>query len=590
MESASRRFTRKQRQAVELITGRTGEADHIQPYARGGQTSVENCQMISAETNRAKGAFHFEPRKWQAEFLGRWGARRPGAPFTLIAIPGSGKTMAALEAARRWMAAGADRRVVVVVPTRNLQEQWQQQALRFGIELQTKEFGTNFRDGIHGFSVTYQTVGNNYVMFRKLCSIAPTMVIFDEIHHCGEESHYGTGVLEGFNLAKEHLCMSGTPWKTDGSAIPFVRYDGGGFAVADYRYDYPDALTDEVVRYLVFFYAKGVMTNDFTGEQLELAQDVSDDDASRRLGLLLDADGEFVRQQIRDAHDRLLECRKSVKDAAAMAVCKDQPHAVRVARAIKEITGCDPSMLVSDKAHENDTVSGFRRSSKEWLVSVRKVSEGTDITRLQVLCYLTNVTSELFFRQIIGRVSRVRDLADYEGYVFLPADPRLIRCAQNIENAQVVALAEQVERELREIDRSPSQESFDSWTTEHSGVEVMMIGNARVSVAEGEEIARIHELTGVPMQKVMEVRHLLLASNIHRAPAEHQPAPISLEQRIDEARRKCSKAAARLARAMDVEVRDIHMGFKKPQSKMSLEELEAKHRDLLSGLREALRK
>lgn len=579
-----RAFTNIEKTAVQLVTDRSGCGDHIHPYAKGGQTTVENCQMLDSATNKQKAAFCFEPRKWQSAYFEVWRRREEGAPFMLIAIPGSGKTMAALETARRWMAAGSDRRVVVVVPSDNLRNQWQQEARHFGIELQTKEFGTNFKHGFQGGVVTYHLVGNQSLVFRKLCSVAPTMVILDEIHHCGEDSHFGMGIKEGFGLAKEILCMSGTPWKTDGFQIPFVRYDGDGFAVADYRYDYPDALTDEVVRYLVFDHAKGAITNDMTGERFELAQGVSDDEAAARLRILLEPDGEYVRRQITDAHRKLIECRKVVRDAAAMAICIDQFHATKVARVIAHVTGCDPSLIVSDEQLENDTVEAFRRSRKEWLVSVRKVSEGTDIKRLQVLCYLTNITSELFFRQVIGRVSRVREMEDYEGYVYLPADPRLIRCAQNIENAQVVALREHAERECRELEQPERQEQFTTWTTEHTGTETFLIGTVQVPIAEAREIERLAETVGIPLQKAMECRRLVLAG-VPNWTLPTAPSPsIGLEEQCDQMRKKCSKAAFNLARIRNIEVKEVHKQFK-PQASMALAELQAKHRALIEEIR-----
>jgi superfamily II DNA or RNA helicase len=584
MTDERRHFSWQQKFAVSLLSGVTGEGDHIQPVSKGGRTTVENCQVLDATVNKQKGSFCFEPRTWQRNFLRDWNDRTPNVPFMLIAIPGSGKTMAALEAARRWMAAGSDRRVVVVVPSDNLRNQWQQEARRFGIELQTKEFGTNFKHGFQGAVVTYHLVGNQPLLFRKLCSVAPTMAIFDEIHHCGDESHFGMGIKEGFCLAKEILCMSGTPWKTDGVPIPFVRYDGNGYAVADCRYDYPDAWIDEVVRYLVFDYAKGAITNDATGQRLELTQDVSEEEAAARLRILLEPNGEYVRQQIADAHRKLIECRKTVTDAAAMAICVDQFHATKVARVITQETGCDPSIIVSDEQLENDTVEAFRRSRKEWLVSVRKVSEGTDIKRLQVLCYLTNVTSELFFRQVIGRVARVRGLDDYEGYVYLPADPRLIRCAQNIENAQVIAVREHAEREWRERER---QDHFTTWTTEHAGTDLVLIGTVMVPVAEAREIERIAETVGISMQKAMEVRSMVLAgvSTAAAPPPEAPPRSMSLEEEIDVMRRKCHKAAFQLAQILKIDVKDVNKRFK-PHKKMSLAELKAKHLALLVEIRQ----
>lgn len=569
-----RRFSRAQKTAASLIQEIVGDADHINPFSKGGETVVENCQILSETANRQKGAFEFKPRKWQTEFLREWDDREPHAPFMLIAIPGGGKTMAALEACRRWMAAGSDRRVIFVVPTDNLREQWKDEAANFGISLQTKEFGTNFKHGFQGAVVTYYLVANQPLVFRKLCSVAPTMVVLDEIHHCGDEAHFGNGITTAFELAKERLLMSGTPWKSDGRSIPFVKYDGNGYAVGNFSYDYPRALNEDVVRYLVFDHAKGSIRNDCTGETESLSQEISDNDAAQRLKKLLDPNGDYVKEQIISAHRKLVEVRKSIPDAAALAACIDQFHAVKVAALIREVTGCEPSVIVSDTDIENDSVKEFRKSRKEWLVAVRKVSEGTDIKRLQVLCYLTNTTSELFFRQLVGRVSRVRGLEDFEAYVYLPADPRLIRCAQNIENAQVQALRDLSEKESRELnERQQGALEFDSYSTQHDGTEVVLIGSESIPIADAKKIERVAESVGVSMQKVMQI--MAMTGGISIEHTERVVSEPCKEDRMDAMRKKCNKAAFRLSKLLDVDVKEIHGKFK-PQREMTEPELQSK--------------
>lgn len=579
-----RLFSRQEKLAVELVSERTGEADHITPFAAGGKTSVENCQILNASTNRKKSDFNFQPRKWQREFLKEWENREQNASFMLIAIPGGGKTMAALEAARRWMSAGSDRRIIVVVPTDNLREQWKDEATQFGIDLQTKEFGTNFKHGFQGGVVTYHLVAKSPLLFRKLCDVAPTMVIFDEVHHCGDETHFGDGIKIAFELAKERLLMSGTPWKSDGNSIPFVEYDNHGYAVGDFAYDYPRALNEDVVRYLVFDHAKGSIKNDCTGEVELLSQEVSEQDAAKRLKKLLDPNGDYVREQIAAAHRKLIECRKTVPDAGALAACVDQYHAVKVAALIKEVTGCDPSVIVSDSELENDTVKQFRKSKKEWLVAVRKVSEGTDIKRLQVLCYLTNTTAELFFRQLIGRVSRVRGIEDFEGYVYLPADPRLIRCAQNIQNAQVQALKEMSDRDFKEMTERQQFLEFDSYSTQHEGTDVVLVGSEKVPVAQAKQIEAVAEATGVSMQKVLQI--IQMTSTVKLAEQETRKEVVSKEDRMKDIGKKCNVKAFRLAALLGVKVQQVHGRFK-PQDQMTESELQSKLETLIRECKRA---
>jgi len=576
-----RAFNPKQKLAVEIVTGGTGETDHIVPYSGGGLTMVENAQNISPSANRAKGAHKIVWRRWQLEFFEKWEDRT--GDFTLIAIPASGKTMAALEVARRWMAAATDRRVIIVVPTDNLRTQWQDAAKTIGMELQTKEFGTNFKDGYQGGVTTYSYVAmnSNSGLLRKLCAVAPTMVIFDEVHHCGDDLTFGKAVKIAFELCRERLSMSGTPWRTEKEPIPFVQYDGDGFAIGNYRYDYPDALSDGVVRYLIFNHAKGTIVNETTGDEAEISGDISFEEAANRLSLLLNPSGDYVEQQIREANKKLLELRETTPDAGGLAVCIDHSHAVRVAAIIHKITGQNPAIIVSEDSISNCTVEKFRNSKAPWLVAVKKVSEGTDIKRLMVLCHLTNVTTELAFRQMIGRVSRVRN-EEEEGYVFLPADPRLIAAAKNIENAQVLAIQQDAERQMREaqemlLDKKPEF----TYTTTHDGTETILVGGIPVSLQDAREIERISSLVRVSQQKVLQI--LQLRSSAIVTEVQVQPDAPKREDEERKLRKQCHNLAIRLSILLKVEPQDIHLPYK-PQRLMSIDELKAKKMKLLTEI------
>ena len=481
------------------------------------------------------------------------------------------------------MAAGVDRRILWITSSDNLRTQTQEEARLFGLDLQSRDFGTNFKHGYQGGVTTYHFVANNPALIRKLVSVAPTIIVFDEIHHCGDESHFGRCIREACELAREKLCMSGTPWKTDGQPIPFVSYDGDGFAVGNYRYDYPDALTDAVVRYLRFDHAKGTIVNEITGSQVEVSGDITEEEAEKRLSILLESDGRYVEQQILDAHAKLTELRQRIPDAGALAICIDQSHARRVAAKIYKLTGSQPSIIVSDEEITNDEVGSFRKSTKEWLVAVRKVSEGTDIKRLMVLCYLTNVTTHLSFRQIIGRVSRVRGEDDPEGYVFLPADPRLIEAASRINEAQVQALKSDVERQEREIEQELRNEGpAFTYTTTHDGTETVLIGTEKVPLKEAMEIERLATLTQIPQQKVRQLRMLMMSGLTVNAVAE--PEVETRESYEMKLRKECHRLAFSLSRILDVDVRKIH-GQYPPQGTMSIEQLKQKRMKLLTEIR-----
>lgn len=588
----SRCFSKQQRDAVSLVSGLDASelhADHINPHANGGETTVENCQLISPSVNRSKSDAAYVPREWQQRFQTTWESRTSGNPFLMVAVPGGGKTAASLECARLWMAAGPDRRIIVVVPTTGLQEQWRDEATRFGINLQTSTFGTNFKSGYQGCAVTYQSINSDPLVFRKCCSVAPTMVIFDEMHHCGDNASFGVAVKEAFGLAKERLMLSGTPWKTSGEAIPFVNYTSDGYCIADFIYEQKDAIQDDVVRWISFDWNMGQITYAVTGDTDEFNLSISDDDASRLLRKFLRPDGSFVRECIRKAHAKLIECRITMPDAAGLIACIDRFHAEQMARVLKEETGESASIIVSDSDTSTDTIKDFRKSNKKWLISVRMVSEGTDIKKLQVLCYFTNWVTELFFRQLVGRVARkISGKEDFEAYVFMPSDPRLLKFAENIDNMQVQGIRETFDGEQRDATEQRERTLFDDvFTTEHLGTEGLTIAGRHYTAEAAAKVQQIANSIGVTQEKAAKFYDEFLLPTAPASVALSQESePESLESRAKSIGNKCAKLAFRLSKLIDVHVKEIHARFK-PQKEMAIGELGAKHNLLQQWIAEA---
>lgn len=75
------------------------------------------------------------------------------------------------------------------------------------------------------------------------------------------------------------------------------------------------------------------------------------------------------------------------------------------------------------------------------------VSEGVDIPRLRLAVYATTTTTELFFRQAVGRVVRFTPgTKNQRAFVFLPDDPRLRLHASSIAEARRHSLRRRAER------------------------------------------------------------------------------------------------------------------------------------------------
>jgi superfamily II DNA or RNA helicase len=373
-------------------------------------------------------------RPWQREALNAFEAS--DRDFLAVATPGAGKTNFALAAVWRALHARVARRIVVVVPTQHLKNQWALAAERFDIHLDpdwSAGYGALPSD-VHGVAVTYQQVAANPAGLRAM--VKESLVILDEIHHAGESRAWGDAVRVAFQPAVRRLCLSGTPFRSDQNIIPFVRYQGDE-AQSDYEYSYGQALKDRlVVRPVYFPRINGRM--EWTAPDGQEYSATFDDPlarelANQRLRTALNAEGEWLPSVLEQAHNQLMHLRASDPAAAGLVIAMDQDHARGIARILNEQAGVSAAVATSDDPTASQRIANFVSGDAPWIVAVRMVSEGVDIPRLRVGVYATNTVTDLFFRQAVGRLVRwTGSLERQAAYVFIPDDFRLRRFATTI--------------------------------------------------------------------------------------------------------------------------------------------------------------
>lgn len=605
-----RRFSKKERRAIYLAAdgksdisgkplGDTFHADHKVPFSKGGPTDVVNGQATTPEENMAKSDRHVEPRGWQRQFVQRWLTHKT-KDFLLAAIPGAGKTIASLIVAKMFLDSNEGGRVIVVVPSTNLRDQWRDEAWKnFGISLQTKEFRGTLKTDHQGAVVTYQTAANEPTLFRAIVSRQPTLVIFDEIHHAGDEKSWGEAIKHAFEAADKRLALSGTPFRTDGKQIPFIAYAWreppdvefpGMYAAPDMVYDYPEAIRDtEIIRVVSFDHSSGEVRYQ-KGEEVLTATidpDVSEAHAKEHLRKLLAADGEWVRSLVRKAHNKLMDLRQYRIDAGGLILCVDSNHALAVAKVLRQETGINPDVVLSDDEKANSSVETFRNSSRQWIVAVRQVSEGVDIKRLMVLCYLTNTVTELFFRQAVGRIVRHQGTEfDNDAYCFIPADTRLIQMAKRILKWQGEALQqEEDEAEREERERSDRTEhEISVLETSEAVTKGLIIEGKEFTVGDAETICRVAQEFKIPQAVVAAmIRRGVIAGQSRPEPvADKEPrTEKSPEVTADELRKRIARKVGMLAKMTDSDYKDVHTWYMKnkcgvPQKDMSIKQLAEK--------------
>ena len=123
-------------------------------------------------------------------------------------------------------------------------------------------------------------------------------------------------------------------------------------------------------------------------------------------------------------------------DAGGLIVTMNQDHARQVAELVTKITGMRAQVAVSDDPSASKTIETFaHHKTQQWLVAVNMVSEGVDIPRLRVGVYATNVLTEMYFRQVVGRFVRMQDKVPkpQRAWLYLPKDATLVHYAKRIK-------------------------------------------------------------------------------------------------------------------------------------------------------------
>jgi superfamily II DNA or RNA helicase len=379
-------------------------------------------------------------RGWQRRALVKYLAARP-KDFLAVATPGAGKTTFALRIAAELLGDGTVAQVVVVVPTEHLKTQWAQAAARFGMALDPKfsNSAAQTSSDYHGIVVTYAQVASHPTRHRVRTENYKTLVIFDEIHHGGDAKTWGDAIREAYDDATRRLALTGTPFRSDDSPIPFVTYetDGAGFqrSKADHVYGYADALADSVVRPVVFMaYSGEARWRDSAGEEhaARLGEPLNAEQTARAWRTALNPEGQWMPAVIAAAHKRLMQKREHVPDAGGMIIATDQTTARAYAKLLTTITGTNPTVVLSDDPTASKRISEFSDSADPWMVAVRMVSEGVDVPRLAVGVYATSASTPLFFAQAIGRFVRSRQPGETAS-IFLPSVPNLLQLASELE-------------------------------------------------------------------------------------------------------------------------------------------------------------
>ena len=402
--------------------------------------TLSAAALASTFPGRARWSTSGALRAWQHRAVDEWLSTRP-RDYLAVATPGAGKTTFAL----RIAAALVERRIVqtitVVAPTDHLKRQWADAAHREGLRLDPGFRNAQGPAGsdYHGVVVTYAQVAAHPMLHRRRTENRKSLVILDEVHHAGDALSWGDAVREAFEPAAHRVCLTGTPFRSDVNAIPFVSYEPDGEGLprsrADHSYGYPEALRDGVVRPVLFLAYSGQMRwRTRAGDEVEarLGEPLTVEQNAHALRTALDPRGEWIPSVLAAADTRLTEVRRGMPDAAGLVIAADHEHARAYAALLRRVSGEAPVVVLSDDPRASRKIGDFAGSKARWMVAVRMVSEGVDVPRLAVGVYATNTATPLFFAQAVGRFVRARRRGETAS-VFVPSVPSLLQYAAEIE-------------------------------------------------------------------------------------------------------------------------------------------------------------
>ncbi|WP_274790444.1 DEAD/DEAH box helicase [Vibrio harveyi] len=355
--------------------------------------------------------------------------------FFCQATPGAGKTVLAATVASRLLSDDLIDLVLCFSPSLTVAD---------GIKRtfsQTLNCTFNGGLGSIGQSLTYQSIQFLNDEFWQTLRNHRVFVVFDEIHHCSGSDFenanvWGQQVLAKIQgLATYTLAMSGTPWRSDSLPIVMSEYsDPEGKLLVDYQYTLRQAIVDKVCRV-----PKLVLVD---SEHLSVSNDEKVESFSSILEMLKQTktsyqsvihNQEAMEYLLGLGCNKLAEIRSQSPNAGGLVVASSVQHAQTIQKILSQKYSQSVSIVTYRHEEPLAEIERYRQSDAQWIVSVGMISEGTDIPRLQVCCYMSAVKTELYFRQVLGRILRVNGIENQQAWLYTFAEQSLIQFSERVE-------------------------------------------------------------------------------------------------------------------------------------------------------------
>jgi len=355
--------------------------------------------------------------------------------FLALATPGAGKTLMASELADQLLKNNMVDLIICFSPSSIVSQDFSQ-----SLQLRINERFDGLL-GAKGHSLTYQNLQHLDENFWQLFHRYRVFVIFDEIHHCAGSSidnanAWGEQIILNIqDKAKYTLALTGTPWRSDAAPIVLSNYMHPSNKIScDYVYGLAEAIQDDVCRVPQIIAVDNnnisVVDDDetktFTSFKCLLSQSIIPYQE-------IIENEKVIKYVISSAHEKLNNIRLVNADAAGLIVASSVEHARQITTLMKAHFNEDAVVVTYRENEPTNIIQQFRHAETKWIISVGMISEGTNIPRLQLCCHLTNIKTEMHFRQILGRILRMTDSRNQEAVMYMPAEPKLLEYAYRVK-------------------------------------------------------------------------------------------------------------------------------------------------------------
>ncbi len=520
-----------------------------------------------------------------------------------VFVPGYGKTITALSSFVIANAMGTAQKLVVFVPRGNLRDQYADKKelstlfknlgappFTFAVADSERVFLKNIDTQIIITTYQYASGKGGAAALKKFCSTAPTMFIFDEVHHLSEDGTWAS-VISTFPCACS-VALSGTPMRSDNKSlfgVPFEKRENGEqYYIALHEVTLRDAhaegkILKKVEAHVVDYHLK--MVREDTGEMVEMTlSDLAEIAVEKN-----DIDAFLARQKLRfhevylesllrPAFERFEEKKKNLtamraagnapdsdRDHQMLVIAMSNRHASAMLSFIKRRFPNYRSARIGQDIPAKERakhLADYRDGKIDVMVQVDMIGEGTDIKPISLIVKADLVRAWSKTLQQIFRGMRY-----YSGF---PEKANLCDI-YSADDSQVVATLSWI----------TSEERFGLRTRDQLQEEREVLrGEAKQSVWDLADVQHVDSQTHV-LELFPEF------ANAPKKPVEDDDDDYVMDVGAMEEglRRDCAALAAKLSfilegRGEKIDPRSIHAEamkrFAKTQERLSLHELRKK--------------